>query len=146
MGAPVEAAKLLKEVSSDALERCPETEIQRLQSTGALNSGFFERLALVELSDPKRIEEIGTKWRADGRLRATYLKLSATSVEVLRLDDFGWCSIELLRTSDPFIEPLCKYFMEKQLYLFRIHAFSDTGCDFSDFRLYSSSGAPISKR
>jgi hypothetical protein len=25
--------------------------------------------------------------------------------------------------------------MEKQLYLFRIHAFSDTGCDFSDFRL-----------
>jgi chromosome segregation protein len=82
---PVEAAKLLKEISPDALEHCPEAEIQRLQSTGVLNSRFFERLALVEFSDPKRIEEIGTKRRADGMLRATYLKLSATNVEALRL-------------------------------------------------------------
>jgi hypothetical protein len=81
----VEAAKLLKEISPDALEHCPAAEIHRLQSTGVLNSRFFERLALVEFSDPKRIEDIGTKRRMDGMLRATYLKLSATNVEALRL-------------------------------------------------------------
>jgi hypothetical protein len=50
-------------------------------------------------------------------------------------DDFGWCTVQLLGASDPFIEPLRKDFMEKQLHLFWIHAFPDTGCDLSDFRL-----------
>lgn len=59
--------------------------MQKLQSTGVLSSKFFERLSLVELSDPKCIDEIGTKKRADGRLRTTYLKLSAIDLEALRL-------------------------------------------------------------
>jgi chromosome segregation protein len=37
------------------------------------------------LSDPKCIDEIETKKRADGRLRTTYLKLSAIDLEALRL-------------------------------------------------------------
>ena len=74
---PAEAAKLLKEISADALEHCPEAEVRKLQSTGVLSSKFFERLSLVEFSDPKCIDDIGTKRRTDGRLRATYLKLSA---------------------------------------------------------------------
>jgi hypothetical protein len=82
---PVEAAKLLKEISPDAMEHCPEAEVRKLQSTGVLSSKFFERLSLIEFSDPKCIEEIGTKRRADGKLHATYLKLSAIDVEALRL-------------------------------------------------------------
>lgn len=82
---PIDAAKLLKEISADALEHCPAAELQRLRSTGALNARFFERLALVEFSDPKCIEEIGTKRRIDGAPRASYLKLSSTDLEALRL-------------------------------------------------------------
>ena len=82
---PVEAAKLLKEISADALEHCPEAEVRQLQFTGVLSSKFFERLSLVEFSDPKCIDKIGTKRQTDGKLRATYLKLSAIDLEALRL-------------------------------------------------------------
>lgn len=82
---PADAAKLLKEMCPDALEHCPEGEVRRLQSTGTLDRKFFQRLSLVEFSDPKRLEEIGTKRQADGTLRATYLKLSATNLDALRL-------------------------------------------------------------
>jgi len=79
------AAKLLMEIEPDAIEYCPEKEKRKLQSTGVLSKNFWDRMALVEFSNPKRIEEIGTQYRTDGILRATYLKLSATNLDALRL-------------------------------------------------------------
>jgi len=79
------AAKLLLEIGPDAIEYCPEKEKKKLQATGLLSENFWEQMALVEFSNPKRIEEIGTQYRTDGILRATYLKLSATNLDALRL-------------------------------------------------------------
>jgi chromosome segregation protein len=82
---PGDAAKLLIEIHPDALEHCPLSEIQKLRSTAIDGIKFLEHLATVEFSDPKRIEDIGTKSRKDGQARATYLKLSASDVDALRL-------------------------------------------------------------
>jgi DNA repair ATPase RecN len=82
---PSDAAKLLADIKPDAIEHCPEAEIQRLQSTGILPKDFFTNLSRVEFSDPKRLEEIGTRMRQDGTPRSTFLKLSATDLEALRL-------------------------------------------------------------
>ena len=79
------AAKLLVDIGPDAIESCPEKEKNKLQSTGLLSKNFWDRMAVVEFSNPKRIEEIGTQYRTDGILRATYLKLSATNLDALRL-------------------------------------------------------------
>ena len=79
------AAKLLTEIGPDAIEYCPDKEKNRLQSTGVLSTNFWEQIASVEFSNPKRIEEIGTQYRTNGALRATYLKLSATNLDALRL-------------------------------------------------------------
>ena len=79
------AAKLLTEIGPDAIEYCPDKERNRLQSTGVLSTNFWEQIASVEFSNPKRIEEIGTQYRTNGALRATYLKLSATNLDALRL-------------------------------------------------------------
>jgi len=79
------AAKLLMEIEPDAVECCPDKEKNRLQSTGVLPANFWDQLASVEFSNPKRIEEIGTRYRTNGTLRATYLKLSATNLDALRL-------------------------------------------------------------
>ena len=82
---PEAAARLLMEIRPDAIEYCPEEEKKKLQATGVLPQDFWDRLASVEFSNPKRIEEIGTQHRTDGTLRATYLKLSATDLDALRL-------------------------------------------------------------
>jgi predicted ATPase len=80
-----DAAKLLVDIRPDAIEHCPEAEIRKLQSTALLPERFPKSLSLVEFSDPKRIEDIGTKLRQGQRPRATYLKLSATDLDALRL-------------------------------------------------------------
>lgn len=80
-----DAAKLLVEVRPDGIEQCPEEVKKSLQSVDILPPDFWDYLAWVEFSNPKRIQEIGTKRRADGTLRATYLKLSATNLDALRL-------------------------------------------------------------
>ena len=80
-----DAGKLLMEIRPDAIEHCPEKEIKRLQSTGILSANFWDHLAFVEFSNPRRIEEIGTKHRTNGTPRATYLKLSSTNLDALRL-------------------------------------------------------------
>jgi len=82
---PADAAKLLNDIRPDAIEHCPESEVRKLQNTGVLESGFFERLSFVEFSDPKRIAEIGNKTCKDGSRRATFLKLSATDLKALSL-------------------------------------------------------------
>jgi chromosome segregation protein len=79
------AAKLLMEIGPDAIEYCPDKEKSKLQSTGVLSANFWDQVASVEFSNPKRIEEIGTQYRTNGTLRATYLKLSATNLDAMRL-------------------------------------------------------------
>ncbi len=79
------AARLLTEIGPDAIEYCSEKEKKKLQSTGVLSENFWDQLALVDFSNPKRIEEIGTQCRTDGTLRATYLKLGTTNLDALRL-------------------------------------------------------------
>ena len=78
------AARFLLEIRPDAIEDCPEEEKERLHSTGGLPANFWNRVAFVEFSNPKRIEEMGTQCRTDGTLRSTYVKLSATGIDALR--------------------------------------------------------------
>jgi len=80
-----DAALLLKEMRPDAIEHCPEAEIRKLRSTNVLPSGFLDYLAFVEFSDPKCIEDIGTKGLSDGSERPTFIKLSANDLGALRL-------------------------------------------------------------
>jgi chromosome segregation protein len=79
------AAKLLLEIRPDAIEYFPEKEIKKLQSSGVLSENFWDQMAFVEFSNSKRIEEIGTQYRTDGLPRTTYLKLSATNLDALRM-------------------------------------------------------------
>jgi chromosome segregation protein len=79
------AAKFLLEIRPDAIEYLPEKEKKKLQSSGVLPGNFWDQMAFVEFSNSKRIEEIGTQYRTDGLLRATYLKLSAMNLDALRL-------------------------------------------------------------
>ena len=82
---PEAAARLLMEIQADAIEDCSQNETIKLQSTGVLSPGFLDQLAFVEFSNPKRIEEIGKQYRTDGTLRATYLKLSSTDLDAVRM-------------------------------------------------------------
>lgn len=82
---PADAAQLLKDIEPDALEHCTESDLRKLESTHVLDRRFLEQLALVEFSDPKRISDVGGKSSATGVARATYLKLSATDLDALRL-------------------------------------------------------------
>jgi chromosome segregation protein len=80
-----EAARFLREIGLDAIEYCSEKEKKKLKSTDILPENFWDQVAFVEFSNPKRIEEIGTQKQTDGTLQATYLKLSATNLDALRL-------------------------------------------------------------
>ncbi|MEW5977422.1 MAG: TrlF family AAA-like ATPase [Acidobacteriota bacterium] len=80
-----QAAQELKDMKVDAIEHCPNAELDRLVSTGVLDSSFLSRVAQVEFTDPKRIEDIGNKRRTDGTLRATWLKLSSVDLSAIRL-------------------------------------------------------------
>jgi DNA repair ATPase RecN len=80
-----EAARSLREIGPDAIEYCSEKERKKVKSTDILPENFWDQVAFVEFSNPKRIEEIGTQKRTDGTLQATYLKLSATNLDALRL-------------------------------------------------------------
>lgn len=73
------AAGFLSGIHPDAIENLNKKDKNRLISTGILKKDYFQRLASVEFSDPKGIEEIGSKIRSDNRKRTTYLKLSAVN-------------------------------------------------------------------
>jgi len=82
---PKRAAEFLMEVCPEGIEGLGEKDRQRLRSAG-LPDEQCRRLAVVEFSDPRHIEEIGTKQRPDGTPRATWLKLSAPGdLQALRL-------------------------------------------------------------
>jgi len=79
---PKEAAKLLK--YADAIELIDEKDKNKLISTGNIKQSFFDNFAIVENTDPKSIDEIGSKYRKD-KPRTTYLKLSSVSINAIKL-------------------------------------------------------------
>ncbi len=79
---PKEAAEFLK--YADATEFIDKRDINRIISTGVLNQSFFTNLAVIENTDPKSFDEIGTKQR-NGNIRTTYLKLSSASINAFKL-------------------------------------------------------------
>lgn len=84
---PKDAAEFIWDIQPDAIEdSLSERDVNRLASTGVLKRGDLMRIARVRFSDPKRVEDIGTKVKNDGELRATWLKLSVfDDLNALRL-------------------------------------------------------------
>jgi len=81
---PQQAAKYIKNIKPDAIEKFSGSTKNKLLSTGVLTKEELERIAQIENSDPKSLEEIGNKKR-DGKIRATYLKLSDFSLDAIKL-------------------------------------------------------------
>ncbi|MFD6716562.1 TrlF family AAA-like ATPase [Micromonospora chalcea] len=81
MGANL-AARLIAEADVDGLDH-PGGALPKLRSTGI--SHRWDHLAQVEFSDPRSIGDIGGKPLADGTMRGTWLKLSSTSLDAMRL-------------------------------------------------------------
>ncbi len=79
---PKKVAELLQ--LADAIEYVYEKDISRIISTGKIRPEFFNSFAVIENSDPKSIEEIGTKTR-DGKVRSTYFKLSSVSIDAFKI-------------------------------------------------------------
>ena len=77
-----ESAELLK--FADAIEFIDENDKSKLISTGYLEKSFFENFAIIENTDPKSINEIGSKQRNE-KIRTTYLKLSSVSINAIKL-------------------------------------------------------------
>ena len=77
-----EAAELLK--FADAIEFIDESNKNKLISTGVLKKSFFENIAIIENTDPKSINEIGSKQR-NNQIRTTYLKLSSVSINAIKI-------------------------------------------------------------
>ncbi len=78
---PKQAAEHLK--YADAIERISDEYKKKLISTG-LDKKYFERLSIIENSDPKSFDEIGNKLR-NGSKRCTYLKLSSASIHAFKI-------------------------------------------------------------
>jgi len=81
---PRQAAEYIKNIKPDAIEKFSDSTKNKLLSTGVLTNEELERIAQIENSDPKSLEEIGNKKR-DGKIRATYLKLSDFSLDAIKL-------------------------------------------------------------
>jgi len=80
---PKEAANLLK--LADAIEFISERGKDKLASTGKVKREFFKnKIAVIESTDPKSIDEIGSKQRG-GKTRCTYMKLSSVSINAIRI-------------------------------------------------------------
>jgi len=71
-----DAVQWLTSVQPDAIESFFEKDKQKLISTGHISQNEIRLIASVEFSDPKSLDEIGTKQHKDGSLRSTYVKLS----------------------------------------------------------------------
>ncbi|NLJ48292.1 MAG: hypothetical protein GX428_01700 [Candidatus Atribacteria bacterium] len=79
-----EAANYICRLRFDALEYISDTWKDRLISTNRLSENFFNKIATLETSDPKSLDDIGNKLR-NGKPRATYIKLSDFSLSSLKL-------------------------------------------------------------
>lgn len=82
---PGEAASFVRQLLPDAIEHLAERDHQKLCSTAVLDAVSLDRIARVEFSDPKSLEEIGTKRLGDGTPRTTYIKLSTLNLDALAL-------------------------------------------------------------
>ena len=79
-----QSAKYLMSVKPDAIEYISEEGKNKLISTNELPSDYFKKIAIIENTDPKCLEDIGTKKR-DSKLRTTYYKLSSFSIGALKI-------------------------------------------------------------
>jgi len=82
--APADTAHYISRIEPDALEYLSDGWKDRLVSTNKIKKDLLNRLAIIETSDPKSMNDIGNKLR-DGRERVTYIKLSEFSLSALRL-------------------------------------------------------------
>jgi len=81
---PGDTAKYISTVKPDALEYFSDAWKNKLISTNSIGKDSLDKIAILENSDPKSIDDIGNKSR-DGKTRATYLKLSDFSLSSLKL-------------------------------------------------------------
>jgi chromosome segregation protein len=81
---PKKTAELVRNGLLDAIDQCENAQT-KLQGTAVLSTDRLQSLACTLSSDPKRLEEIGTKKAADGRDRLTWIKLSTVNASALRL-------------------------------------------------------------
>mgnify|MGYP001773360488 CR=1 FL=1 len=81
---PSQSAKYLNLIKPDGIEYFTEETRKKLLSTNEINDSILNKIAILENSDPKSLDEIGTKKRGD-KLRATYLKLSDFTLSALKL-------------------------------------------------------------
>ncbi len=81
---PQQTAKYIKNIKPDAIEKFTDSMESKLLSTGVLTKEELERIAQIENSDPKSLEELGNKKR-DGKIRSTYIKLSDFSLDAIKL-------------------------------------------------------------
>jgi len=81
---PSQSAKYLMNVKPDAIEYISDEGKNKLISTSELPSDYFKKIAILENTDPKCLEDIGTKKR-DDKLRTTYYKLSSFSIGALKI-------------------------------------------------------------
>lgn len=79
---PKQAAKILK--IADGIEYLGSQDKERVFSTNIIPRDFFDNFAILENSDPKSIDEIGTKTRNNEK-RSTYLKLGSLSVDGFKI-------------------------------------------------------------
>jgi len=79
-----QAAEFIRDGLIDAVDQC-ESAKEKLQSTCALTAEQLASIACTLSSDPKSLEEIGTKTLADGRRGLTWIKLSSVDADALRL-------------------------------------------------------------
>ncbi len=97
---PLHTAELIKAGLIDAVDHC-ETIGLSLQGTGVLTKERIDALACTLSSDPKAIDEIGTKTTTDGRRRLTWIKLSKLDAEALKLALHDPQTRVLTRTPQP---------------------------------------------
>jgi len=81
---PSQSAKYLISVKPDAIEYISEEGKNKLISTNELPSDYFKKMAILENTDPKSLEDIGAKKR-NGKSRTTYYKLSSFSISALKI-------------------------------------------------------------
>ncbi|MBT9145646.1 MAG: hypothetical protein DDT42_01521 [candidate division WS2 bacterium] len=81
---PSQSARYLMNINPDAIEYISEEGENKLISTNELPSDYFKKIAILENTDPKWLDDIGTKKR-DGKLRTTYYKLSSFSIDALKI-------------------------------------------------------------
>ncbi|MEV4513796.1 hypothetical protein AB0K00_33160 [Dactylosporangium sp. NPDC049525] len=79
---PKPAADLIAEVQFDGVDHASGV-LGKLRSTGV--AFRWDQLAMVEFSDPRRLADVGGKTLGDGSPRGTWLKLSATDLDAMRL-------------------------------------------------------------